>query len=54
MRRTDEVEVVLEVEATFVEMEEDAGANAATSCPEKATRPNSCQERNFIVTFLHE
>ena len=54
IRRTDaeEVEVALVgVEATFVEMDDDAGANAATSCADKAMRPNSCQDGNFIVTF---
>lgn len=64
IRRTDaeEVEVALEVEATFVEMEEDA-RNAATSCADKAKRPNSCKARGFIsecedesrylIEFLH-
>jgi len=46
----EEVEVALEVEATF-EME-DAGAKADTLCAEKAQRPNSCQVGNFIAVLF--
>ena len=46
----EEVEVALEVEATFDMV--DAGAKADPLCAEKAQRPNSCQDRIFIAVLF--
>ena len=50
IRRVEEVEVALEVEATFDMV--DAGAKADPLCAEKAQRPNSCRDRNFIAVLF--